>query len=104
MAVVPHAAREEAELAVHVPADARRRPGDAVRIRGVRVDEHDLGRERGPVHQIRIGELALGVDDHVEGVRPRARHRQERDGHEERQKTAVGRHGDFSYLPAFVSA
>src|SRR5947199_7763255 len=42
VAVVSDAARKEAELAIHVPADARGRAAQAVGVRRVRVDEDDL--------------------------------------------------------------
>ena len=97
LAVVPEAAREEAELAVHVPADAGWRAGDAVGIRRIRVDEYVLGRERGPVHQVRVHELALRVQHHVEGARERAREEQDRqgDGEDERRTAMFARHHEF---------
>ena len=79
LAVVAEAAREEAELPVHVPTDARRRAVDVVGLRRIRVDEHDALREGLAVHQIRVEELALGVQDDVEA--PRCRDGQQgRDG------------------------
>ena len=97
LAVVPEAGREEAELAVHVPANAGRRAAEAVGVRRVRVDEHVLGRERLPVHQVRVHELALRVQHHVEGARRRAREQQGRQGGgEDEQRTVMcSRHHEF---------
>jgi len=42
LAIQPGEAREEAELAVHVPADAGRRAGQAVGVGRVGIDEDHL--------------------------------------------------------------
>src|SRR5207244_7024864 len=74
LVVVPEATGEEADLAVHVLADARRRRAGRVGSIGavgdlrVRVDEDDLRRERLPIHEIRVHELALRAEDDVEGA------------------------------------
>src|SRR5438132_13716298 len=52
LAVVPDVAWEEAELPVHVAADAGRRARQAVRVHRVGIDEDDLRREGRPGHQV----------------------------------------------------